>query len=403
MSAPSTVEITREDVVLGAAGGRAFRVAAILGVLALGGAAVLAPASGWDRFYASYLTSFLFFLSLALGALVFVLIQHVTRAGWSVVVRRFAEAFAPNLFLPMALLVLPVFAGLHHLYPWTDQASVAADPALHAKALWLNETFFYVRAVIYFAVWTILSVWFHRRSVEQDTIGTIAPTRAMEAAATTGLVLFAFSVTFFAFDFVMSLTPHWYSTIFGVYFFAGCILGCFALLLCVSFAVQRAGRLVHAITTEHYHDLGKLMFAFTIFWAYIGFSQYMLMWYANLPEETEWYHARQHGSWAAISLVLLFGHFLLPFLLLMSRNVKRRKALIVAGAVWMLVMQWLDVYWLVMPSKTPGGFSPALVDVLTFVGIGGVFFAVAIRRLGAAALVPVKDPRLAESLGFENV
>jgi len=201
----------------------------------------------------------------------------------------------------------------------------------------------------------------------------------------------------------MSLTPHWYSTIFGVYFFAGCILGCFALLLLVSFAVQRAGRLVHAITTEHYHDLGKLMFAFTIFWAYIGFSQYMLMWYANLPEEIEWYHARQHGSWTTISLILLFGHFLLPFLLLMSRNVKRRKALIVAGATWMLVMQWLDVYWLVMPSKTPDGFSPSLLDLAAFVGIGGVFFAVAIRRLGNHALVPVKDPRLGESLGFENV
>ncbi|HEX4822988.1 MAG TPA: hypothetical protein VFV19_01610 [Candidatus Polarisedimenticolaceae bacterium] len=403
MSAPSTVEIGREDVVLGAGGVRAFRIAAVLGIAGLGGAAALAPAVGWDRFYASYLTSFLFFLSLALGSLVFVLIQHVTRAGWSVVIRRFAEVFAPNVFLPMAVLVLPVLAGLHALYPWTDAAKVAADPALHAKAPWLNDTFFSIRAVLYFAVWTILSVWFHRRSVEQDTVGTIAPTRAMEAASTTGLVLFAFSVTFFAFDFIMSLTPHWYSTIFGVYFFAGCILGCFALLLLVSAAVQRGGRLVHAITAEHYHDLGKLLFAFTIFWAYIGFSQYMLMWYANLPEETAWYAARQHGSWTTVSVVLLFGHFFLPFLLLMSRNVKRRRPLIVTGAVWMLVMQWLDIYWLVMPSKTPDGFSPSLVDVATFVGIGGIFFAVAIRRLGASALVPVKDPRLGESLGFENV
>jgi hypothetical protein len=267
----------------------------------------------------------------------------------------------------------------------------------------LNAPFFYVRTAVYFAVWTVLATWFHRRSVEQDTVGTPKPTSAMEAASTTGLVLFAFSVTFFAFDFVMSLTPHWYSTIFGVYFFAGCILGSFALLLIVSFAVQRAGRLVHAITAEHYHDLGKLLFAFTVFWAYIGFSQYMLMWYANLPEETSWYAARQTGSWTAVSLVLLFGHFILPFLLLMSRSVKRRKLLIVSGAVWMLLMQWLDIYWLVMPSKTPGGFSPCLLDVATFVGIGGVFFATGIRRLGAHALVPVKDPRLAESLGFENV
>jgi hypothetical protein len=145
------------------------------------------------------------------------------------------------------------------------------------------------------------------------------------------------------------------------------------------------------------------VFAFTVFWAYIGFSQYMLMWYANLPEETVWYAARQTGSWTTVSLVLLFGHFLLPFLLLMSRSVKRRKPLIVAGAVWILFMQWLDVYWLVMPSKTPAGFAPGLSDLATFVGIGGVFFAMAAHRLGAHALVPLKDPRLSESLDFENI
>jgi hypothetical protein len=296
-----------------------------------------------------------------------------------------------------------VLVGLQRLYPWTDAAAALHDPALHAKAPWLNTTFFYVRTAIYFAVWSVMAIWFHRRSVEQDGAGTAAPTRAMEVASTTGLVLFAFTVTFFSFDFVMSLTPHWYSTIFGVYFFSGCILGAFALLLVLAAAVQRGGKLVHAITTEHYHDLGKLMFAFTIFWAYIGFSQYMLMWYANLPEETSWYAARQTGSWTSVSVFLLFGHFLLPFLLLMSRGVKRRRALIVTGAVWMLLMQWLDIAWMVLPSKSPAGFAPALTDLTTFVGIGGAFLAVAVRRLGAHALLPVKDPRLTESLGFENV
>jgi MFS family permease len=302
----------------------------------------------------------------------------------------------------MAFLALPVLLGLHTLYPWTDHDVVAHDHLLEAKSPWLNPTFFYVRTAIYFTIWTVLARWFHKRSTEQDRSGDPRLTGRMETASTAGLILFAFTVTFFAFDFIMSLTPHWYSTIFGVYFFAGCVLGFFALLLVTAFALQSGGRLLQAVSTEHYHDLGKLIFAFTIFWAYIGFSQYMLMWYANLPEETVWYAARQTGSWTGVSVLVLFGHFFLPFLLLMSRHVKRRKALIAAGAVWMLLMQFLDVYWMVMPSKTPDGFTPSLMDLAAFVGVGGCFFAAAVRRLGAHALVAVRDPRLSEALEFEN-
>jgi len=346
--------------------------------------------------------SYVYFLSLALGALFFVLVQHATRAGWSVAVRRLAEAVAPNLCFPMAILVIPVLAGLRTLYPWTDAAAVAGDHLLHAKEPWLNVPFFVGRTAFYFAAWSVLSIWFHRTSTKQDVSGDPALTQKMEKTSTVGLILFAFTVTFFAFDYLMSLTPHWYSTIFGVYFFAGCVLGFFALVTVIAFLVQRAGRLRHAITTEHYHDLGKLIFAFTVFWAYIGFSQYMLMWYANLPEETAWYAARQTGSWTAFSLVLLFGHFLVPFLALMSRNVKRRKSLLVVGAVWMLAMQWADVYWLVMPGKSPGTIPFSLIDVATFLGVGGTFFAAALRRLEAHAVVAVKDPRLSESLGYES-
>jgi len=386
VSSSGGMEIGRDETTLGPAGTRWFRALGTVGVLGLVASVAFAARGGdWGRFYASYLVNFIFFLSLSLGALVFVLLQHVTRAGWSVAVRRLAEGVAPNVFVPMAFLVIPVILGLDKLYPWTDAAAVAHDPLLRAKSAWLNPTFFYVRTAFYFTVWTLLALWFHRRSTQQDVSGDPGLTKSMETASTAGLILFAFTVTFFAFDFVMSLTPHWYSTIFGVYFFAGCILGFFALLLVLSFVVQRGGRLLHAISTEHYHDMGKLMFAFIVFWAYIGFSQYMLMWYANLPEETVWYAARQTGSWTTVSLVLLFGHFLLPFLLLMSRSVKRRKLLIVTGAVWILLMQWLDVYWLVMPSKTPAGFAPGLSDLVTFVGIGGLFFAVAAFRAAAVA------------------
>ena len=319
MSSHQSVDLTQDELTLGAAGRRWFVVLLGIGISGLAGALALAAASagGWDRFYPSYLVAFVYFVSLALGALFFVLIQHATRSGWSVAVRRLAEGVAPNLFFPMAFLAIPVLAGLHTLYPWTDHAVVAKDHLLHAKEPWLNVPFFYVRTVFYFGVWSALAFWFHRQSTTQDRSGDARLTKTMEKTSTVSLIVFAFTVTFFAFDFLMSLTPHWYSTIFGVYFFAGCVLGFFALMSVLAFAVQSAGALKRTITTAHYHDIGKLIFAFTMFWAYIGFSQYMLMWYANLPEETVWYAARQEGSWATISLVLLFGHFVLPFFALM--------------------------------------------------------------------------------------
>lgn len=405
MSSHTSADLSQDELTLGAAGAAWFRVLLAIGVVGLGAACALAgsTAGGWVRFYPSYLVSFVFFLSLALGALFFVLLQHVTRAGWSVAVRRLAEGVAPNVFLPMAFLAAPVVFGLRSLYPWTDAAAVAADHLLMAKEPWLNVPFFLGRTVFYFGVWTALALWFHRKSTEQDTSGDPRLTKTMETASTAALVLFAFTVTFFAFDYLMSLTPHWYSTIFGVYFFAGCVLSFFALMTVLAFVVQRAGALRRTITTEHYHDLGKLVFAFTVFWAYIAFSQYMLMWYANLPEETIWYAARQAGSWMWWSLILLFGHFLVPFLALMSRGAKRRKPLLVLGCGWMLLMQWADVYWLVMPGKSPGTIPLSFMDVAIFLGIGGLFFAAAVRRLRLHPLVALKDPRLSESLGFENV
>jgi hypothetical protein len=389
---------------LGPAGGRWFRVLLATGVVGLGAAFAMAAGTsgGWARFYPSYLVSFVFFLSLALGALFFVLVQHATRAGWSVAVRRLAEGVAPNVFVPMAFLAVPVLYGLRDLYPWTDTAAVTADHLLHAKAPWLNPTFFFVRTACYFTVWSAFAIWFHRTSTKQDASGDPRLTKTMETTSTAALILFAFSVTFFAFDYLMSLTPHWYSTIFGVYFFAGCVLGFFALVTVLAMLVQSAGALRRSITTEHFHDLGKLIFAFTIFWAYIAFSQYMLMWYANLPEETFWYAARQAGSWLWWSLLLLFGHFLVPFLALMARGVKRRRPVLLAGALWMLAMQWADVYWLVMPGKSPGTIPFSLMDVAVFAGVGGLFFAAVARRLTAHSLIALKDPRLSESLGFEN-
>ncbi len=288
------VNILEEDRHLGPAGEKAFRLAAIVGGVGLAAAAVIGLASdhGGERFFHSFLVSFCFFLSLSLGALFFVILQHLTRSGWSVVVRRLAEGIAANLFWLAGMAVLVVI-GMGKLYHWTHADVVAADALLQGKSAYLNPTFFVVRMAIYFGVWVLLARFFLTSSIRQDQSGDVSLTHRMQRFSAPAMLLYGVTVTFAAFDLLMSLDPHWFSTIFGVYYFSGCVVGFFALLTLVVFAVQRSGRLTKAITVEHYHDLGKLIFAFVVFWAYIAFSQYMLIWYANIPEETAWMLAYQ--------------------------------------------------------------------------------------------------------------
>lgn len=383
---------------------RWFAVSAAVGTVGLLGAAVLALVSegGRREFLRSYLIAFVFFVSLALGSLFFVLVQHVTRAGWSVLVRRLAETYAANLFFPMSFLAVPLLAGISDLWPWAGVAA-AADPIVRAKSAYLNVPFFVARTVAYFAAWSGLAVWYLRCSLRQDVSGDPSLTRRMDRHAGWALVVFALTVTFFSFDFLMSLDPHWFSTIFGVYFFAGCAVGGFALIPLTVAWLQRAGRVSRSITHEHYHDMGKLVFAFVVFWAYIAFSQYMLIWYANLPEETVFYHERQGEGWVGISIFLIVGHFFAPFLALLSRHPKRRPVVLVSAAVWVLFMHAVDLYWVAMPALGMHHPHVGLMDAACFVGVGGWFVALAVRRLAGRALVPVGDPRLAESVRFENV
>jgi hypothetical protein len=361
---------------------------------------ILAP-GGVDRMLHSYLVAFAFFLSVSLGALFFVLLQHLVRAGWSVVVRRVAESLAMNLPL-LALFAVPILWSVHHLYAWADPRAVAGDALLQAKQPYLNVAFFVVRWAVYFAVWTLLARYFWIRSTTQDRTGDVRLTLQMERTSAIGMVLFALTTNYAAVDLLMSLDPHWYSTIFGVYFFSGGVVGFFALLSILAVLLQRAGRLAGAVTDEHYHDLGKLVFAFTIFWAYIAFSQYMLIWYANIPEETEWYLRRQTGQWTGVSLLLLGGHFVLPFVYLLPRSVKRRPKLFGPMAAWVLLMHYVDIYWIVMPQLSPGRVPLHLLDLTCPLGLGGILLAAAAHRLRRRALVPLRDPRLAESLAFEN-
>jgi hypothetical protein len=361
----------------------------------------LASPAARPQLWHSWLVGALFVLSLALGCLFFVLVQHATQAGWSVVVRRLAEHGMAT--LPwLALLFAPLVFGLGDLFHWSHAEAVAADPLLAWKRPYLNVPFFLLRTAIYFAVWCGLALHFGRLSRRQDTTGDPELSRRLRRASAPALLLFALTLTFAAFDWLMSLDPHWYSTIFGVYFFAGSAVAAFGFLALAAIGARRSGLLDGIVSAEHVHDLGKLLFAFVAFWAYIAFSQFLLVWYGNLPEEVGFYSARLAGSWRAASVLLALGHFVLPFFFLLPRTVKRNEVALAAGAAWMLGMHLLDLHWLVLPNLHPAGWAPSPLDGAALIGSAGVFLAAFGWSLRRQALVPLRDPRLPESLVFEN-
>jgi hypothetical protein len=372
-------------------------VAALLGAVAC---AILGAANP-KQFFFSWLVSFLFFLSLALGALFFVLIQYAAQGGWGIVLRRIGETTFATLPVMVALF-LPLLLGLQDLYSWAAPGAAEHDALLRWKAPYLNVPFFLIRAALYFGIWSFIALLYYRGSRGQDVTGDPQVSARLRRLAGPAIIVLALTQTFASVDWIMSLTPHWYSTIFGVYFFAGSFVGFIALLSVVVVAMRSAGLLDTVISVEHLHDIGKFLFAFTAFWAYIAFSQFFLIWYANLPEETIWFRARIEGSWKMVSVLLMAGHFGAPFLYLMGRAVKRRGATLAIGGAWILAMHFVDLYWQVMPTLHPDGVRPSALDVAALVAIGGCFVAVASWLLRRQALVPLRDPRLAESLAFEN-
>lgn len=354
------------------------------------------------QLYFSWLVSFLFFLSLALGGLFFVLIQYASQGGWGVVLRRIGETTFATIPV-MAVLFIPVVLGLHDIYSWSAPGAAEQDALLRWKAPYLNVPFFLIRAAIFFTCWSFIALVYYQRSRGQDETGDPAVSARLRRFAGPAIIVLALTQTFASVDWIMSLTPHWYSTMFGVYFFAGSFVGFIALLSVVAVAMRRAGLLDTVITPEHLQDVGKLLFGFTAFWAYIAFSQFFLMWYANLPEETIWYKARLEGSWKVISILLMAGHFGVPFFYLMGYAVKRRGWTLALGGAWLLAMHFIDIYWQVMPTLHPEGLRPSLLDIAALLAVGGTFVAAASWLMRRQALVPVRDPRLAESLAFENV
>jgi hypothetical protein len=387
------------------------RLPAIFAVMGVGGLGIGYATKGDHSadFWFAYLVALMFWLAPGLGGLFFTVVQHATRAGWSIVVRRLAEN--AMLTLPVTgLLALPlVLGGAHDIYHWThlDDPAVANDAILAAKRGYLNEGFFRVRTVIYIVVWAALALFYWSTSVKQDTArDPIALTHRMRWMAPLGVAGFALTLTFGAFDLLMSLDPHWFSTVFGVYYFAGCVSFIHAFLALTVILLHRSGHLRGIVTPEHFHDLGKMMLSFTVFWAYIAFSQYMLIWYASIPEETDWFWYRGQGAFLTLSLVLVFARFVIPFLGLLSRKIKRNPKTLAFWAVWIMLAELIDMYWLVQPvhAHEKGIYELHLgpSDILTFVGIGGIVLAVFTWALCKNALVPLKDPRILESINHEN-
>lgn len=358
------------------------------------------------HFFFAYLTNYLFFLSISLGALGFLALQHLTRAGWSASVRRITEVIAMTL-APMAVLFLPilftVLSGSDVLFEWNDAKLMASDHLLAGKLPYLNPAFFTIRAVIYFTIWIVAARYFFAKSTAQDESGDPALTLRMENKSPLVVVAFALSVTFASFDWAMSLDPRWFSTMFGVYFFAGSMVAFFSFTLICCSTLQSWGKLTEVITVERYHDLSKFIWGFVLFWGYIAFSQYLLYWYGNIPEETVWYLVRQNDAWRNISLLLLFGMFVIPFFGTMARNVRRNRTLMVAWAAFLLIMHWIDIFWLVMPQYSADKPPLGLLEFACLLGLGGFFIGNIAWIAAERPLVALRDPRLTESLTLENL
>ncbi|MEX0680219.1 MAG: hypothetical protein WD097_02470 [Balneolales bacterium] len=350
-----------------------------------------------EQFFFSYLTSFVFIASLVLGALFFVMIQHVTRSTWSVVLRRIPETIAYQLIW-LGVLFLPILFGMEFLYEWTRPERIATDALTQYKQPYLNTPFFIIRNVIYFAVWAFLGYRLYKNSVAIDLKDNPALNKKQLVLSAPGILVFAFTMAFASFDWLMSMDSHWFSTMFGVYYFAMSFQAILALVILVLLYLFRQGLLTRTIKKTHIHDLGALLFGFTVFYAYIAFSQFLLIYYANLPEETLWFDHRFEGSWIILAYLFLFGRFVIPFALLLGKKAKSHYKLLAVISILIIVLQFLEMFWIVMPILHTGGISMHWLDITLFIAFFCIFAGLFFRTFGKHSMIPKNDPLLAESL-----
>ncbi len=393
----------------------AFGPLLFVGILLLAGVAFMSQGAGWSRFWHAYLIGCTYCASISLGALFFVVVQHLTGARWGVVLRRIGEILSMGIGVCGLFFVAILFNILSEdgsLYPWASTTGpMALDKLAEPKQVWLNPPFFIGRQVFYFALWFFIARYFFNRSVAQDRAADNEPMAPLRWWSGPAMLLFALSINFASMDWLMTLNPTWFSTIFGVYYFAGCAVAVFALLAVLIWFLQSRDILTHTITEEHRHDVGKLLFGFVLFWGYIAFSQFLLIWYAAIPEEVQWYAVRQFtpsmtGISRATALLFIF-HFCIPFLGIMSRFVRRQKGLLAGWGVYMLVMHWFDLYYIIAPQGELENWSlnggAMMVYLVTTIGLVCLYAAAVLYIAAGNWLVPVRDPRLADSLAFENI
>jgi hypothetical protein len=380
---------------------RGRNIIVFIGLIALAGCAAGAFSSP-GRFRESWLFAFAAAVTILLGGAFFVMIQYLTGSAWSVTLRRLME----NIMVTIpagALLFLPIALGARDLYQWARPEIIAHDKILQGKAAYMNPAMFSARGFIFFALWSLWAVAIWRNSTRQDTEKSIEQMHTASRWSAPGLLLIVVTGTLASFDWLMSLDPHWYSTIFGIYCLAGGALAFFAVLTLTALGLRNAGVLKRSINPEHYHDLGKWMFALTVFWAYIAFSQYLLIWYANIPEETIFYKHRFGGSWAWVSVLLLIGRFIVPFAVLLGRAAKRNLKVLAFISSWILLMHLVDMYWLVAPNFQKAGVQLHWLDFACVAAVFSVLAIVFWSRMHRHAIVPVGDMRFEQGLRFENI
>ncbi|MGE0397566.1 MAG: hypothetical protein AB7T06_12670 [Kofleriaceae bacterium] len=395
-------------------------------VLTLTGSASGGHVSKWSRFLHAYVIGWSFIFSISVGMIWIVILHFLVRGRWVTAIRRICEAMAcafPIIFVAGLGFVIPLLLGYQDLYYWAhpDAHNHELNHHLIHKLGWLSPGFFAVRYVIYGAIFSGLAWYFMKKSREQDETGDPKISETLRIASGPAMIIFAVATCFIAFDVLMSMAPKWYSTMYGVNFWGSAGVGAFSALALIVLGIQRTGRLTHSVTPEHYHDIGKWIYSFTFFWAYTAFSQFMLQWYGNMPEETHWYKYRMFGEWKWVSILMIVGYWAFPFAILMSRWTKRIVPALVFFSVWQLVFHWLDLYWNVMPSyewqvayhdgarivagPLTGstamhhvGFSP--VDITVWIALIGVFL-IGVGRNLKGNLIPTKDPTLPLSLAHE--
>lgn len=343
------------------------------------------------QFFHSYVFAFSFWAGISVGSLALLMLQHLTGGGWGLVIRRVLEASTRTIPLILVLFV-PIILGAHWIYRWTDGAEMAKNAALTEKVKYLNLPFFTARAAIYFAIWLALAFFLNRWSLRQDQTADRQFTKRMRVLSGPGMVLLVFTITFASIDWFMSLDPEWSSTIYGFLFLAAWSLSALAFTVAVMAALAKDEPMASVVAQLHFHDLGKLLLALVMLWSYFAFSQFLIIWSANLPEEIRWYLPRIHGAWGAIALAVIVLHFGFPFLFLLSRSFKRNAGKLVIVAVLILAMRLIDMFWVIVPNFTGVHFHISLMDLVAPIALGGWWLATFTWALRQRPLIPINDP-----------